>query len=210
MKVFYLNSNGIDGQLYFLIENFLYNRYQRVVLNGKASSWERVSAGVPQGSVLGPLFFLIYINDLAEGTSSKVKFFADDTSMFQVVSDVDTTADALNRDLAIIENWAFQWKMSFNPDPTKQAKEVIFSAKRQKQQHPPLIFNGHQIVADSSHKHLGLILDEKLTFAEHVQEAILKAKRSIGIIRFCQGMFRETYLTRCISYMLDHILTTVI
>ena len=179
-----LKSNGIDGQLYSLIENFLYNRYQRVVLNGKASSWERVSAGVPQGSVLGPLLFLVYINDLAEGITSKVKFFADDTSMFQVVSDVDTTADALNRDLAIIQNWAFQWKMSFNPDPTKQAKEVIFSAKRQKQQHPPLIFNDHQIVADSSHKHLGLILDEKLTFAEHVKEAILKAKRSIGIIRF--------------------------
>ena len=131
-----LKSNGIDGQLYFLIENFLYNRYQRVVLNGKASSWERVSAGVPQGSVLGPLFFLVYINDLAEGITSKVKFFTDDRSMFQVVSDVDTTADALNRDLAIIQNWAFQWKMSFNPDPTKQAKEVIFSARRQKQQHP--------------------------------------------------------------------------
>jgi len=104
--------------------------------------------------------------------------------MFHVVSDVDTTADALNRDLASIQNWAFQWKMSFNPDPTKQAKEVIFSAKRQKQQHPPLIFNDHQIVADSSHKHLGLILDETLTFAEHVQEASLKAKRSIEIIHF--------------------------
>ena len=90
----------------------------------------------------------------------------------------------LNRDLAIMQNWAFQWKMSFNPDPTKQAKEVIFLAKRQKQQHSPLIFNNHQIVADSSHKHLGPILDEKLTFAEHIQEAILKAKRSIGIIRF--------------------------
>ncbi len=153
-------------------------------MNGKASPWERVSAGVPQGSVLWPLFFLVYINDFAEGATCEVQFFADDTSMFQVVSDVDTTAGALNRDLAIIQNWAFQWKMSFNPDPTKQAKEVIFSTKRQKQRHPPLIFNDHQIVSDNSHKHLGLILDEKLTFAEHVQEAIKKAKRGIGIIRF--------------------------
>ena len=131
-----LKSNGIDGQLYFLIENFLHNRYQRVVLSGKASSWERVLAGVSQGSVLGPLFFLVYINDLAEGITSKVKFLTDDTPMFHVVSDVDATADALNRDLASIQNWACQWKMSFNPDPSKQAKEVIFSAKRQKQQHP--------------------------------------------------------------------------
>ena len=73
--------------------NFLSERYQRVVLNCKASPCKRVSAGVPQGSALGPLFFLIYINDLAEGVTCKVKFFADDTSMFQAASDVNMTAD---------------------------------------------------------------------------------------------------------------------
>ena len=74
--------------------------------------------------------------------------------------------------------------MCFNPNPTKQAKEVIFSSKRTKDPHPPLRFNDYQINAEKSHKHLGLILDEKLTLAEQVREAIIKAKRGIGIIRF--------------------------
>ena len=201
-----LQSNGIDGQLYLLIENFLSKRYQRVVLNGKASPWKRVSAGVPQGSVLGPLFFLIYINDLAEGVTCKVKFFADDTSMFQAVSDVNMTADTLNQDLAIIQNWAFQWKMSFNPDPTKQAKEVIFSTKLSREQHPPLTFNDHHIIASSSHKHLGLILDEKLSFAEHVKEAIIKAKRGIGIIRFLSKYVSRNVLDQMYKlYVRPHI-----
>ena len=201
-----LKSNGIDGQLYLLIENFLSERYQRVVLNGKASSWKRVSAGVPQGSVLGPLFFLIYINDLAEGVTCKVNFFADDTSMFQAVSDVNMTADTLNQDLAIIQNWAFQWKMSFNPDPTKQAKEVTFSTKLSKEQHPPLSFNDHHIIASSSHKHFGLILDEKLSFAEHVKEAIIKAKRGIGIIRFLSKYVSRNVLDQMYKlYVRPHI-----
>lgn len=179
-----LKSNGIHGPLYSLIQNFLADRYQRVVLNGKMSSWERIEAGVPQGSVLGPLFFLVYINDLADGVASKVKLFADDTSLFKRVSNINGTADALNNDLSVIQNWAYKWKMSFNPDPSKQAKEVIFSTKTSKKQHPPLIFNDCQLVSEGSHKHLGMILDEKLSFTEHVRAAIIKAKRGIGIIRF--------------------------
>ena len=171
-----LKANGIDGPLFLLIKDFLSERFQRVVLNGKMSSWERVSAGVPQGSVLGPLFFLVYINDLAENVSSHVKLFADDTSMFQIVSDVNLSFQILNNDLSVIQDWAYRWKMSFNPDPTKQAKEVIFSSKRTKDPHQPLSFNDYQINIEKSHKHLGLILDEKLTFAEHVREAIIKAK----------------------------------
>ena len=68
-----------------LIKNLLSNRFQRVVLNGKTSNWEKINAGVSQGSILGPLFFLIYINDLTDGISSIMKPFADDTSLFSVV-----------------------------------------------------------------------------------------------------------------------------
>ena len=104
------------------------------------------------------------LNRAMKGREMKrCKLFPDDTSIFQAVSDVNMTADTLNHDLAIIQNWAFQWKMSFNPDPTKQAKEVIFSTKHLKEQHPPLTFHDHHIIASSSHKHLGLILDEKLS-----------------------------------------------
>ena len=79
-----------------------------------------IEAGVPQGSVLGPLLFLIYINDLEEGIKSQVKFFTDDTSLFSTVTDPKVSVSELNHDLTLIESWAQQWKMSFNPDPTSQ------------------------------------------------------------------------------------------
>ena len=80
------------------------NRQQRVVLNEKNSNWSPVTAGVPQGSVLGPLFYLIYINNLVDNVNSEAKLFADDKSLFTVVYDVDISADKLNRDLYIISN----------------------------------------------------------------------------------------------------------
>ena len=106
-----------------MIESFLSNRYQRVVLNGQTSNWEIISAGVPQGSILGPLLFLIYINDISDNLESNVKLFADDTSIFSVVHHPNSTATMLNNDLLKIQQWAYQWKMSFNPDQTKQAQE---------------------------------------------------------------------------------------
>ena len=81
--LFKLKSHGIEGNLYNLMESFLSDRFQRVVLNGQSFRWEKVSAGVPQGSILGPLLFLIYINDISESLESNVKLFAYDTSIFQ-------------------------------------------------------------------------------------------------------------------------------
>ena len=80
--IFQIKSFGISGDLLELIKNFLSNRFQKVVLNGQTSKWEKINAGVPLGSVLGPLFFLIYINDLTDGISSTVKLFADDITLF--------------------------------------------------------------------------------------------------------------------------------
>ena len=113
----------------------LANRYQRVVLNGQVSKWAAVNAGVPQGSILGPLLFLIYINDLLTGLSSNSRLFADDTSLFLVVRDMTSSANILNNDLSKINNWACPWKISFNADPSKQAQEVIFSRKIKKPSH---------------------------------------------------------------------------
>ena len=94
-----------------------------------------LESGVPQRSVLGPLLFLIYINDLEKNIKSNIKFFADDTMLFSVVRDPAVSATELNYDLDLICQWAHQWKMEFNPDATKQATEVIFSCKRIKQHH---------------------------------------------------------------------------
>ena len=130
-----LKQNGTSGNLLNLLSNFLRNRKQRVVLNGQTSSWADVNAGVPQGSILDPLLFSIYINDLADVLSSNAKLFADDTSLFSVVHNANTTAKELNNDLVKISRWAYQWKMSFNLDPSKQAQEVIFSRKTKKEYH---------------------------------------------------------------------------
>ena len=181
--LFKLKANGIEGRLFNLIESFLSNRLQRVVLNGQNSSWEKISAGVPQGSILGPLLFLIYINDISENLESNVKLFADDTSIFSVVFDPNLTAAVLSNDLLKIQQWAFQWKMSFNPDPTKQAQEVIFSRKNNKPYHPNLVFNQANVHRTHYQKHLGLILDEKLDFKEHVKVLIDKASKGVSVIR---------------------------
>ena len=83
---------GISGELYNLLGNYLSDRFQRVILNGQTSSWRPVIAGVPQGSILGPLLFLVYINDLPNELKSSVKLFADDTSLFTIVKDKNESA----------------------------------------------------------------------------------------------------------------------
>ena len=109
--IFKLTQNGISGNLLNLLGDFLNQRKQRVILNGQFSIWKNVSAGVPQGSVFGPLLFLIYINDLTGGLSTNAKLFADDTSLFSVMHDIQTSANNLNKDLERANNWATQWKL---------------------------------------------------------------------------------------------------
>ena len=102
--IFTLRQNGKSGDIINILQDFLRNRKQRVVLNGQCSSWADVNAGVPQGSILGPLLFLIYINDLPDGLKSECKLFADDTSLFSVANDINTSASDLNKDLEKIGN----------------------------------------------------------------------------------------------------------
>ena len=128
--LFKLEQNGISGNLLKFFKSYLHNRKQRVVLNGVYSEYLLIESGVPQGSVLGPLLFLIYINDLEVGIKSNVNFFADDTMLYNIVNLPSESAVELNHDLEIIQRWAYQWKMVFNPDPTKQANKVTFSCKK--------------------------------------------------------------------------------
>ena len=100
---------------------------------------------------------------------SNVKMFADDTSLFSIVKNPVESSQDLNHDLNLINSWAHQWKMSFNPDPSKQAVEVIFSRKKSEQYQPPIFFNNLQVQSLSVHKHLGLSLDSKLNFQEHLK-----------------------------------------
>ena len=117
--IFKMRQNGVSGRLLKLFQNYLNNRKQRVVLNGFPAGYSTIESGVPQGSVLGPILFLTYIND--------VKFFVDDTMLFSIVNDPVISANELNQDLKVINQRAYQWKMEINPDPNKQATELLFS-----------------------------------------------------------------------------------
>ena len=181
--IFKLKQNGVSDSLLMFFQNYLNNRKQRVVLNGSYSSYKTVESGVTQGSVLGPLLFLIYINGLERDVKSNIKFFADDTMLFSIVKDPAISANDLNHDLNTIHQWAKQWKMEFNPDPSKQATEVLFSYKKSSPHHPQLIFNGAAVANVNEQKHLGIILDSKLSFEKHLNKKIIKAKKNIGILK---------------------------
>ena len=95
------------------------------MLDGQTSLWRPVLAGVPQGSILGPLLFLVYINDLRNELKSNVKHFTDDTSLFTMVKDKQERVDVLNHDLSLISKWAFNWKMLINHILTKRKLKII-------------------------------------------------------------------------------------
>ena len=113
--IFILKQNGVSGSLLTFFQEYSKNKKQRVVLNGYYSSYSTVESVVPQGSVLGPLLFLIYINDLERNIKSNITFFADDTTLFSILKDPVISANNLNHDLSNIQLWAHQWKMEFNP-----------------------------------------------------------------------------------------------
>ena len=192
-----LNCSGVDGNLLNLLSSFLSNRFQRVVLNGTHSDWLPLKSGVPQGSVLGPLLFLVYINDLTDNISSNIKLFADDSSLFTRVNGINITHSRLVRDLETIKKWAYQWKMQFNPDISKQAIEVIFSHKYKKPDHPSLSFNDVPVKRDDHTKHLGFFLDSHLNFRKHVEEKAKIANKGLGMLRFL-----SRYVDRRV---LDHV-----
>ena len=114
----------------------------------------RYQSRAPQGSILGPLLFLIYINDLPNGLNSNVNFFANDTLLFSVVHKITGSANLLNSSLSKIKEWALQLKMSFNPDLTKQTAEIIFTRKTSKRNHMYLMFNNNIVNLTTIHKHL--------------------------------------------------------
>ena len=177
-----------------LIINSLDARKQRVVLNGQYSSLASVKAGVPQGSIYCPLFFLIFINDLSDNLISNPKLFSDDTSLFSVAQDITLSAKNLNDDLEKINKSAFQWKISFNPDPNKQVQGIFFSRKLNKPNHSSLNFNNTVVIQLTTHNPLGRMLDTKLDFQDHLKDKLSKISRRI-----------RPLLTTCKSFIRPHI-----
>ena len=111
-----------------------------------------------------------------------------------MIHDSNISAVELNSDLGKINKWAFQWKMIFNPDPKKQAQEVIFSPKSKAMLHPPLVFNNNNVIETTSPKHLGIILDTRLSFEKHLETVLCKINKTIGLIRKLQNLLPRTAL----------------
>ena len=136
------------------------------------------------------LLFLVYINDLSKNLSSTVKLFGDDTSIFSVVQNISLSSLQLNDDLIKISKWTYQRKISFNPEITKQAQEVVFSRKSQKLTHPRVYFNNSPVIQSSSQKHLCIHLDEKI---------------GVGVIKKLKNTLpRKTLLTLYKSFVGPH------
>ncbi|MCG8113032.1 MAG: reverse transcriptase domain-containing protein [Candidatus Thiodiazotropha taylori] len=178
--IFKLERAGITGSLLQWFTNYLDNRKQRVVLPGASSEWTSIKAGVPQGSILGPLLFLLYINDIVEDINSSIRLFADDTSLYVIVEKPDQAAHQLNSDLSKVHQWATKWLVTFNP---AKSESITFTRKRHKPFHPPVLMNQTQINEVGSHKHLGLIFTSDCTWHEHLEYIKSKAWTRINVMR---------------------------
>ena len=135
-----------------------------------------------------------------------MRLFADDSSLLTSVNDVNQTHEKIEQDLSTITKWAYQWKMVFNPDITKQAVEVIFSVKNKKPSHPELIFNGVPVARENCTKHFGVHLDSHLNFAKHNREAILKASKGINLLKYLSKFVSRKVLDMCYKlYFRPHL-----
>ena len=191
-----LSQIGVEGSLYDTLSSYLSDRRQVVVVEGEKSNVLPIKAGVPQGSRLGPLLFIIYMNDIIDDIESEILIFADDTSLFATGSDPAETAAQLNRDLVKISKWSETWKVKFN---AKKSKDIIFSNKYLNNS-PPLNFNGSFIDRVNVHKHLGLHLSSRvnwgikitLDWSVQVHEVCLKANRKLSVLRSVKLLSRQT------------------
>jgi hypothetical protein len=174
---------GINGNLLKWTTSYLTERKQRVMMNGLTSEWGILRGGVPQGSVLGPLFFLIYINDLVTHVEkSSIRLFADDTCLFTSGLNYKTLLDNLNHDLNNIQCWSDRWLVSFSP---KKTEAMLLTQKNKQHKYPMegLYFFNKQIDFVSSHRHLGLILDRNMSWKNHINHISSSTSRMLNVMK---------------------------
>ena len=177
--LFKLKSIGVSGNILAWFEYYLSDRYQHVCIKNFASSWKKISAGVPQGSILGPLLFIVFINDIVNKLRSFVRLFVDDTCIFEVINDPVASAAVLNEDLRKILAWAKTWLVLFNALKT----EVMnITKKRTRLFHPPLFMGDTQNKEVVQHKHLGLIIND-FSWNNLVEMLQDKAFKRLGALR---------------------------
>jgi hypothetical protein len=171
-----LQSVGITSKLYGWLSDFLVGRFQSVVIKKASSGRKEVTSGIPQGSVLGPVLFIIFINDLPDELSSYVKIFADDTKIFRAITSAQDNTD-LQADLDALLAWSRKWQLQFNATKCK----VLHYGRNNPSAEYNL--NGTSLIEDSKEKDLGVNFDCNLKFSEHVGIITAKANSRLGIIK---------------------------
>ena len=174
-----IHSYGITGSLYKWIESFLKGRTQRVVVEGESSTEARVKSGVPQGSVLGPLLFLIFINDLAENTTSTVRLFADDCVMYRPIWHAND-CEGLQEDLNKLHDWEERWQLRFNATKCNilratHARNKIITKNYK--------LNGVSLAETSSTTYLGVELSADMKWNTHVKKTAAKGNQMLCVLR---------------------------
>ena len=193
-----LKGYGITGKLHKWLCNFLTERRQRVVLNGEESEWSSVTSGIPQGSVLGPILFLLYINDLPDVVKSIVKIFADDTKIYARVNN-DEEHKILQEDLDNLMKWSDDWLLKFNKSKCKHLHIGRDTNKT-------YTIDGENINLTTEEKDLGVTVDHQLKFQKHIGEQVKKANQKLGIIhRSFSYMDEEMFLTLYKSLVRPHL-----
>jgi len=192
-----LENYGIGDKLLNWIANFLSKRKQFVTIEDKKSNECEVLSGVPQGSVLGPALFVLYINDLPDKIYSNVKMFADDTKIYKKIK-TNEDANELQESMNQISEWCEKWGMGLHPDKCK----VMKIGNRQKHNVTYNIIANNQLIPIAEaeeEKDLGVIVDSKISFKKHINEKCKKARQLTMLIRrsfeyLSPEVFRKLYI----------------
>ena len=183
-----LEQIQVKGTALDVFRSYLENRKQIVVIGECKSDIKDVQAGIPQGSRLGPLLWLLYINDIVEDLESETLLFADDTCLFASGPDPTITTEILNRDLQKISVWASKWKVLFNPG---KSKDMIFSDKLLANSFP-VMFNNIEVQRVFQHKHLGIWLSSTLSWQKQIHELCVRANAKLAVLRSVKYLSRST------------------
>ena len=178
--IFKLKQLGISGNLLKWFKSYLTNRRQRVILGGHNSTYKHIHAGVPQSSILGPLLFLIYVSDMTTGLLSDVHQYADDTSLLITVKDPLSALHIINHDLVILQKWADQWRVTFNPSKTNF---MTLSLKKPRLAPIPITWNNVAIEESTEFSILGVTIVNDMTWGSHILKLISKASKRLYVLR---------------------------
>jgi hypothetical protein len=187
-----LEKYGIGENLLIWLNSYFSNRTQRVVIKDALSNIAQLKAGVPQGSVLGTLLFLVFINDIADGMTGLGRLFADDTSIGHIANDKDSLQDMVNVYLAYLNDWSKRWLVKFNQIKT----EIMVFSTRDTKSYFNFEFDGTSLTVVELHNHLGVIFSNDCKWTKHIDKLIEKSSKQLHALRKLKFKLKRNYLEK--------------